>query len=137
MVAARPLPVATLQLPLPLYDRTAVQVERLVSQLCYDDALVFRRYWRLEYLYLERGLPHYRFYLKGALVGVVDVRAPTMLSITQRRLGMYLAGCGCTKANSTILIGGAHTPMDAPKRDLPLLFPKKSIIVELKGLKLG
>lgn len=128
MVAARPLQSAIIQLPLPLFDRTAADVERLIGKLCYDDALVFRRYWRLEYLYLERGFPHYRLYRQGMIVGVVDIRAPTVLSGIQRRLGMYLAGCGCTKGNGHICIGGALTPLDAPKRDLPRLFPKTKVI---------
>ncbi|NJM55322.1 MAG: hypothetical protein HC841_04875 [Verrucomicrobiae bacterium] len=106
-------------MPLPLYDSAARRVERLLGRMCFDDVLAWGPY-RLEYLYLERGLPHYRLYQRGALIGVVDVRPPNMLGALHRQMAIYFAAYGCG-ADARLLTAKARTPMNAPKRDLPRL----------------
>lgn len=116
------------QLPLLLYDSTARDLYGLIRRMVYDDALV-RRGWRVEYLYLSKGFPHYRLYHGGALVGLVHVRSPHRLDETQRQLAAYLAGVGFTRANTSLREYGARTPQAAHRRDVPCLFklaPRKN-----------
>lgn len=118
-----PLPLCErYQPPLLLYgDSTSQQLERLIHRMCLDDALV-RRGWRLEYVQLEYGLPHYRLLKGGELVGVQDVRSPRVLPRIHRQLAAYLAGIGFTPERARLVVFGAQTPLDADKWRVPHLF---------------
>ncbi len=110
------------QPPLLLWgDDTSQQLERMIRKMCYDDALV-RRGWRLEYVQLEYGFPHYRLMKGGELVGVQDVRSPRVLPRIHRKLAAYLAGVGFTPERSKLVVFGAKTPLDADKWRYPHLF---------------
>ena len=46
----------------------------LLQRMQYDDALVCGQ-WRLEWLYINSGYPHFRLYWKGRVYGVADIHA--------------------------------------------------------------
>ena len=122
-------PVRPFQLPLfALYDEHARQIERLLMRMKYDDALERRRGWyidwRVEYLYLESGCPHYRIFHHGQLMGVVRIQANAErgLSYRDRELAAYLAWMGFNSNNTRLVCAGAKTALDARTDELPYLF---------------
>lgn len=97
------------------------RLTRLFRRMCYDDMLVFPNWHSVEYLYLERGLPHYRIFHADTLIGVVHVRHPSRLPFIQSELALYVARMGCDPCAALLLEGAALTPPDAKVRDLPVL----------------
>lgn len=115
-------PVPPFQPPLRLYgDDVSVELEWLIRKMAYDDAPV-RRGWRLEYLALAHGFKHYRLYKGGIVIGVQDIRSPSVLPRIQRHLAAYLAGIGFTPDNTRLVVFGARTSLSAPKHGIPRLF---------------
>lgn len=104
-----------------LYDSRAAGIERLLRRMCFDDVLV-RRGYRLEYLRLDTGLPHYRLYRRGALIGVVRLHNPDDLGYRDREVAMFLAMIGFSPDNTHLVECGAETPEDATTEGLPYLF---------------
>lgn len=69
------------------------KVARLATRLrtmVYDDAWQAGA-WRLEYLWLAQGYPHYRLFYRGQVLGQVDVRCSTSLWCVQQRLAVWLS----------------------------------------------
>lgn len=115
------------QPPLLLHDRTAKRMTQMVRQMCYDDVLLRGWQWRLEYLSLDDGFPHYRLVYRNMwVVGLVDIRSPARLGAIQRDLGALLAGYGWTPERTRLVQFAARTPLDASKHYLPHLLPSKA-----------
>lgn len=93
----------------------------LIRRMCYDDALIFRNWHTVEYLYLEAGLPQYHVFRGDELIGVARVRHPTKLVFVQASLVQFLAARGCNPRTAVFLEGLALTPLNAKVRDLPAL----------------
>jgi hypothetical protein len=89
----------------------------LLETMNYDDALVRRerRGWRVEYLYLDAGLPHYRIYKGAQLFGLVDIRHPNQLMPIQLKLAFYLAALGFAPGTFDFRPRARKTAMDAGK----------------------
>lgn len=57
-------------------QREIVMMLRRLRNLCLDEAVLCRtssHLWRVEYLYLERGNPHYRVYVDSHYYGIVPL----------------------------------------------------------------
>lgn len=93
----------------------------LVYQMSFDDLLVFRNWHAVEYLYLEKGLPHYRVFRGDELIGVARIRHPAQTAVVQSKLVQFLAARGCNPRTAILLEGTALTPLNAKVRDLPAL----------------
>lgn len=109
-------------------DERASRLGRLLSQICYDDALVCGE-WRLELLYLERGLPHFRLYWNGLVFGVARIFAQTPdlgrsrhTPVVCMKLAAYLVALGWQAENIQMLEGGALTDLSAPVQHQYSLF---------------
>lgn len=98
-----------------------VWLERQIRLMCYGDALT-RLGYRLEYIDPPSGFVHYRLYRGRDLVGIQYIRAASWLPSVQHSLAIYLSVLGFTRANTTIRIGGAKTPLHAETNRLPKLF---------------
>lgn len=108
---------AVYQQPLPLFDVAAALVLARLEGMNYDDALIRheRRGWRIEYLYLDAGLPHYRIYKGEQLFGLVDIRHPNQLMPIQLKLAFYLAALGFAPDTFEFRPRARKTAMDAGK----------------------
>lgn len=122
MVACRPPVDPILQPPLLLFDQTAIELERQIRRLHYDDALLFGQ-WRIEYVKLLKGHPQYRVYHRGHLVGVVNVRAEDIEKCMRIRqvIAIYLAALGWSSDPLQIQFWrhGKITPLSASTYKLP------------------
>ncbi len=94
---------------------------RQLRKMCFDDAWVAGP-WRLEYLCLEKGFPHYRIYHQGKFFGQVDVRATASLPVIQQRLAVFLVHMGFEKR----IYSAAKTNLDAGTNRLNRLFTKEA-----------
>lgn len=88
--------------------------------MVYGDALV-RHGYRLEYVKLENGFPHYRLYKGRTLIGIQDVRSPKVLPRLWKKISVRLLQYGFTPQNSSLVICGSRTPPNASKWAAPRL----------------
>jgi hypothetical protein len=100
-------------------NKAASRLARCLSQMCYDDALVCDE-WRLELLYLERGLPHFRLYWNGLVFGVADIFSlePDLSDsrhapIVCQKLAAYLVALGWRADHIQMLEGDSITEINA------------------------
>lgn len=92
----------------------------LIRRMCYDDAVLCGQY-RVEYLHLDAGLPHYRLYCVETLVGVARIRHPSRLRVLQMALARYLICIGFDPYTAALRRGFATTPPNAKTTRLPVL----------------
>lgn len=119
--------VRPLQLPLiTLYDERARHIEKLLRRMKFDDALISRRgwydKWRVEYLHLDEGLPHYRVFCHEQLLGVVRIHSTSDFAYRDGEVAAYLAAVGFTATNTRLVRYGAQTLSGAEVNDVPYLF---------------
>lgn len=108
--------------PQPRKEPPVTALHRVIrDQVHYDDALRCGR-WRLEYLCLEYGTPHYRLFDGERLVGIQNIRTPRLLPRVQRNLASYLISLGFKPEHIKIIPHGAKTPLEAGKYGVPSLF---------------
>lgn len=99
--------------------RAARRLRRLIrDQLDYDMALICGGY-RLEWLYLEAGYPHFCLKRRREILGIVDVARPALLPDIQTRLAGYLAALGCQPEQARLF--HICPPLTVDKRSLPRL----------------
>lgn len=96
--------------------RTEALIKRLWT-MHYDEALVCGA-WRLELLYLDAGLPHWRLYWRGTCFGVAgiytshaDLTSSRNIDLVRRMLAAFLVLCGWTERS--IETGRARTRLTA------------------------
>lgn len=108
------------------YALLNARIERLervyVARMRWDDVLVFNSNWRLKFLYLESGWPHFRLSYRGRVVGIVDVRGESERARVNRMLAVYMVCLGVTPERCHVIRSGARTPTNATKKGLPRLF---------------
>lgn len=100
----------------------ARRLYRLIrDELDYDMALMSNGY-RLEWLYLDYGLPHYRLIRcrTGRVVGIVNIYHSALLPRVQRQLAGYLVSIGFKPDRAHFKY--IRTPLDARKYGVPSLF---------------
>lgn len=98
------------------------------------DALVYTAVrglseWRLEFVQVEQGHPHYRLYHTDLsvrfpcpkLIGIVDIQSQQQHEIAVHYLCTYLWIIGY-RENARLELAGAMTPELAWKHHLPILF---------------
>ena len=101
------------------HTRAANRLYRIIrDQLCLDQGLYANGY-RLEWVQLAYGCPHYRLYRGKFLVGIVDVRSARKLDDLQRDLAAYLMAFGFHP--DTVRVTRAYTPLNAKKWRVPHL----------------
>lgn len=108
-------------------DARARRVLAAIRQLGIDDVLYFGD-WRVEFLWLAGGYPHYRLYYmpkRHYCVGVADIREDTtsyglqlagslQLVMVQRYLAAYLVALGADSApDLRVIKADARTPLNA------------------------
>jgi len=97
------------QMVMVLWDSTARGLAGMVRQMALDDALIFRRKRRLEYVRLANGYDHYRLYEDGRLIWQADVMHARQLRLVQDRVALWLAATGWHPAGVTHRVYGART----------------------------
>jgi hypothetical protein len=102
-------------------DRQSILLERILRDMHLDDALV-QRPWRLEYVMLETGFPHYRLYRNKKVVGIRDITSPKLMRVIAQGMAAYLAQLGFRENRCELRIAAARTALDSKKHRLPPLF---------------
>lgn len=120
--------LTTAVLPPPPPEEHAALV-RVLRRLSFDDVLLCGK-WRLEWLLLERGYPHYRLSYSRHLFGVAHVPieygrpliGTPVMAAAQAQMAAYLWRIGCSVRRLVHRPGAAQTPLCARVKSLPVLF---------------
>lgn len=98
-------------------DPRTLAMDRVLRTMYYDEALLYKS-WRLEYLYLGEGHPHWRLYNARSVWGIASVWAESPdvcesrhLLPVRRKLAAYLIALGWDM--DQITVGRAITRIKA------------------------